>query len=49
MLPGRTNPNFMNGVPELVVLRLLTQQEMYGYELAKTIRKSTGLAVSSVS
>ena len=28
----------MSGVPELVVLRLLTEREMYGYELVKGIR-----------
>ena len=35
---GRTNPAFMTGVPELLVLRLLSRQEMYGYELVKNIR-----------
>ncbi len=34
----RTNPNFLNGVPELVVLRLLSKQEMYGYEIVKAIQ-----------
>jgi len=33
-----TNPNFMNGVPELLILRLLQQQEMYGYEIVQAIR-----------
>jgi PadR family transcriptional regulator PadR len=28
----------MSGVPELLVLRLLSQQEMYGYELVRAIR-----------
>ena len=37
----RTNPNFLNGVPELVVLRLLSQQEMYGYEIVKAIQSRT--------
>ena len=27
-----TNPNFMAGVPELMILRLLQQRPMYGYE-----------------
>ena len=35
-LPG--NPNFMAGVPELVVLRLLRDREMYGYEIVQAIR-----------
>jgi PadR family transcriptional regulator PadR len=37
----RTNPNFLNGVPELVVLRLLARQEMYGYEIVKAIQAKT--------
>jgi len=37
----RTNPNFLNGVPELVVLRLLSQREMYGYEIVKAIQSKT--------
>lgn len=35
------NPNFMNGVPELLVLRLLEAREMYGYELVQAIRDRT--------
>jgi PadR family transcriptional regulator PadR len=34
----RTNPDFLNGVPELVVLRLLARQPMYGYQLVQSIR-----------
>lgn len=41
-----TNPNFMNGVPELLILRLLKDREMYGYELVQTIRTVTQEAVS---
>ena len=37
----RTNPNFLNGVPELIVLRLLSQHEMYGYEIVKAIQSKT--------
>ncbi len=36
-----TNPNFMNGVPELLILRLLQQKEMYGYEIVQAIRQRT--------
>ncbi len=34
----KPNPPFMSGVPELLVLRLLSQREMYGYELVRAIR-----------
>lgn len=34
----KTNPPFMSGVPELLILRLLCRQEMYGYELVRAIR-----------
>ena len=34
----KTNPSFLNGVPELLVLRLLSQREMYGYEIVEQIR-----------
>ncbi|MCB2108651.1 MAG: PadR family transcriptional regulator [Rhodobacteraceae bacterium] len=36
-----TNPNFMNGVPELLILRLLSEREMYGYELVQAIAEQT--------
>jgi PadR family transcriptional regulator, regulatory protein PadR len=32
-----TAPSFMNGVPELLILRLLVDKEMYGYELVQAI------------
>src|SRR4026209_2501631 len=34
----RTNPEFVNGVPELLVLQLLTRRDMYGYEIVKEIQ-----------
>ena|SRR5436190_761605 len=40
-----TNPNFMNGIPELLILRLLKDREMYGYELVRAIRIETGNAI----
>ena len=43
---AQSNPPFMSGVPELLLLRLLDQQEMYGYELVRSIRKVTGEAIS---
>lgn len=42
MIKKRTNPDFLNGVPELVILRLLTVQPMYGYEIVQGIRNATG-------
>jgi PadR family transcriptional regulator, regulatory protein PadR len=38
----RTNPDFLNGVPELLLLSLLGRRPMYGYELVQAIRQSTG-------
>jgi len=35
------NSNFMAGVPELMILRLLQDREMYGYELVQAIRAQT--------
>lgn len=43
---GQTNPPFMSGVPELLVLRLLARQEMYGYEIVKAVRVITADAIS---
>jgi PadR family transcriptional regulator PadR len=37
----RTNPDFQNGVPELLILKLLESREMYGYELVKEIQRAT--------
>jgi len=45
MPPRKTNPDFMTGVPELLVLRLLSEREMYGYELVQAIESSTGEAI----
>lgn len=39
---GQTNPDFQNGVPELLILKLLQNREMYGYELVKAIHETTG-------
>jgi PadR family transcriptional regulator PadR len=43
----QTNPNFMNGVPELLILRLLQQEEMYGYEIVQAIHSRTGAVVTA--
>jgi PadR family transcriptional regulator PadR len=42
---SKANPPFMNGVPELLVLRLLARREMYGYELVKAVRTATNEAI----
>jgi PadR family transcriptional regulator, regulatory protein PadR len=44
---GETNPAFMNGVPELLILRLLQQEEMYGYQIVQAIRVQTGSVVAA--
>ncbi len=41
MARARPNPDFLNGVPELVILQLLARRPMYGYELVQAIRDST--------
>jgi PadR family transcriptional regulator PadR len=37
-----TNPDFLNGVPELVVLELLGRRPMYGYEIVQAIKEESG-------
>ncbi len=39
-----TSP-LMSGISELLLLRLLSQRQMYGYELARAIRSSTREAI----
>lgn len=41
MTSKRSNPDFLNGVPELLLLSLLARRPMYGYELVQAIRRST--------
>jgi PadR family transcriptional regulator PadR len=41
-----TNPNFMNGVPEMLILTLLQQEEMYGYEIVQAIRSRTDAVIA---
>lgn len=40
------NPGFMAGIPELMILRLLQDQEMYGYEIVQAISLRTRQIVS---
>lgn len=46
MAARESNPSFMNGVPELLILRLLHQEEMYGYEIVEAIRSRTGAVIA---
>lgn len=43
---AQSNPPFMSGVPELLLLRLLDSKDMYGYELVRSIKLATGEAIS---
>jgi len=36
----------MSGISELLLLRLLAERQMYGYELARAIRSTTRQAIS---
>ncbi len=38
MTNKRTNPEFLNGVPELLVLQLLANRPMYGYQIVQAIK-----------
>ena len=37
----KSNPSFLNGVPEMLILELLSRQPMHGYELVQAIRAAT--------
>jgi PadR family transcriptional regulator PadR len=41
----RANPDFLNGVPELLILQLLARRSMYGYELVRAIECGTAQAL----
>jgi PadR family transcriptional regulator PadR len=43
---SRGNTGFIAGLPELLILRLLQDQEMYGYEIVQAIARRTGGAVA---
>ncbi len=43
---AQPNPPFMTGVPELLLLRILEQQEMYGYQLVRSVKQVTAEAIS---
>lgn len=37
----KTNPDYLNGVPELLVLQSLSRRPMHGYELLRSIARSS--------
>src|SRR5579871_6223468 len=42
----KASQNFLNGVPILLVLKLLSEKEMYGYEIVRAIHEKTGRSLS---
>ena len=42
MTTKKTNPDFLNGVPELLLLELLARRGMYGYEIVQAIAAASG-------
>jgi len=42
MAKGSTNADFLNGVPELAVLRVLADGPQHGYAIVQCINKRTG-------
>ena len=42
----RATPNFLNGAPELLILKLLGEREMYGYELVREMEARSGSALA---
>jgi PadR family transcriptional regulator len=42
MKAKKTNPAFLNGVPQMLLLQLLARRPMHGYELVQAIRSATG-------
>nr|WP_167085313.1 PadR family transcriptional regulator [Rhizomicrobium palustre] len=46
-MKAKTNPPFMTGVPELLVLRLLKARAMYGYEIVAELREQSGAVIQA--
>jgi PadR family transcriptional regulator PadR len=42
MKSKRTNPDFVNGVPELLILNMLARRPMHGYELVQSLQSRAG-------
>ena len=45
-MENRGNPGFTAGLAELLILRLLQDREMYGYEIVQGIAQATGDAIT---
>jgi PadR family transcriptional regulator len=45
-MENRGNPGFISGIPELLILKLLQEREMYGYEIVQAVARVTGQAVT---
>ena len=43
---NRGNQGFIAGIPELLILRLLQEREMYGYEIVQAIARATGETIT---
>ncbi len=48
MARGVTNPDYLNGVPELAVLRVLLDGPQHGYAIVQSISQRTGGCFNSV-
>jgi PadR family transcriptional regulator PadR len=46
MPDDRKQGTFLNGVPELLILRLLAERSMYGYEIVAAIHSTTNQTLS---
>jgi PadR family transcriptional regulator PadR len=46
MKPVSTSTSFLNGLPELLTLQLLSRRDMYGYEIVKAIQTQSQEAFS---
>jgi PadR family transcriptional regulator PadR len=45
-MENRGNPGFISGIPELLILKLLQDREMYGYEIVQALARQTGDVIS---
>ena len=45
-MESRGNPGFTSGIPELLILKLLQDREMYGYEIVQALARQTGDIIS---
>lgn len=45
-MPRTSNPDFLNGLPQLTILQLLTRRSMYGYQLVLALREQSAETLS---